>query len=490
MSIFSSINVAVGKYIATVPTIADLRSYQPRSLKDGDTILVGGKTTFADRDGGAYVWSENSTATDDGQITILPDWVMGKGRWIIVLGRGNTGPQGPQGIQGIPGNTALAEELTLTRDPYKNLEYKLGIGIYGTTYQANARPVNTPRKITIATFGNSHGNGQNTSGGAVLPGEQLKNVFANRFPLVQFFHDNYSVSGSWQTQLGDQIDAMNRANAAANDGRSRIPDIVLILDPTNDGLTTIYHSLEGPQVYHDRLYNNIQYFQSIGATVLNVTAPQPHPTRSLANGRFDMSEAFFATWPSVSFVAGDGFQAFTYSKANQTITTSTVGQFTIYANGWFQAGQWIKDDQGTFHYIKNIDPTGTVLTVATGPTGGPSITADRYTTNGLIQARIDAETQLYPPKSQSIVKRDINNNGVMISVSARHVQLNRICREVTAQTGAILIDWARAQEKLLTSDSVYDTLYTNNDDFHMGDPGHMLLTPLFQTVAQKLAYGA
>jgi hypothetical protein len=103
MSLFSSINVSFGKYIASVATVADLRSYYSKSVRDGDAILVGGKTTFADKDGALYMWSTSASDADDSLNVIRPDWVTGKGRWVLIVGRGNVGPIGPVGPIGAPG---------------------------------------------------------------------------------------------------------------------------------------------------------------------------------------------------------------------------------------------------------------------------------------------------------------------------------------------------------------------------------------------------
>ena len=384
----------------------------------------------------------------------------------------------------------------LTRDPWKALQDKLGPYLYGKTASVvNAKPVTALTTINIATVGNSHGTGQGTIP-ANQPGEQLKAAIQDLLPEVVVTHYNYAVPGSWQTQMGEQIDKMVAAGVK--------PDIVLILDPANDGLTSIYHALEGPIVYRDTLASNIKRLQAMGAVVLNHTCPLPHPTRSLANGRFDFSPDFFTSFPSTSWVAGAGYQGFIFNAANRTITSTTVGQFTIFSPGWVVPGQWIRfEDNASFHRITAVDSTGTILTVDDG-NGGPSFTADRFTTSAARIARIDAKTQMVPARNNddlsrpagvpddvtlSLERRDINDNGILILASVRHLSLNTTCREVTAQQGAVLVDWGAAFQPYLTSDADYDAWYPNNDDFHMGDAGYQLLTPLYREIVAKLAFG-
>lgn len=390
----------------------------------------------------------------------------------------------------------IVADAALTRDPWKALQDKLGPYLYGKTASiVNAKPVTTLTTITIATVGNSHGTGQGTIP-ANQPGEQLKAVIQDLLPEVDVTHQNYAVPGSWQTQMGEQIDKM------VADGFK--PDIALILDPANDGITSIYHALEGPIVYRDILASNIKRLQAMGAVVLNHTCPLPHPTRSLANGRFDFSPDFFTSFPTTSWVAGAGYQGFTFNAANRTIASTTVGQFTIFSPGWVVPGQWIRfEDDASFHRITAVDSTGTILTVDNG-SGGASFTQDRFTTSGARIARIDAKTQLVPARNNddlsrpagvpddvtlTLERRDINDNGILILASVRHLSLNAICREVTAQQGAVLADWAAALQPHLTSDADYDTWYPNDDDFHMGNDGYQLLTPIYREIVAKIAFG-
>ena len=421
----------------------------------------------------------------DNKITVTP---LGSGTLANIAGEARDAAKAAQEI--------AAAGQTLTRDPYRALQDKLGPYLYGKTASiVNAKPVTTLTTITIATVGNSHGTGQGTTA-ANQPGEQLKAAIQDLLPEVVVTHYNYAVPGSWQTQMGEQIDKMVAAGVK--------PDIVLVLDPANDGLTSIYHALEGPIVYRDVLASNIRRLQGMGAVVLNHTCPLPHPTRSLASGRFDFSPDFFTSFPTTSWVAGQGFQGFTFNAANRTITSTTVGQFTIFSPGWVVPGQWIRfEDDASFHRITAVDSTGTILTVDNG-SGGASFTQDRFTTSGARIARIDAKTQLVPARNNddlsrpagvpddvtlSLERRDINDNGIPILASVRHLSLNTICREVTAQQGAVLVDWAAAFQRLLFSDADYDTWYPNNDDFHMGDDGYQLLMPLYREIVAKLAFG-
>jgi hypothetical protein len=376
---------------------------------------------------------------------------------------------------------SIREQLVATDVNWGTLQDKLEPYLHGKT---------TP--ITIVTFGNSHGTGQGTST-SNQPGEQLKALLQTFLPGISVVHRNYAVPGSWQAQMGGQIDKMV--------GDAVVPDFALILDPANDGLTSIYNGLEGPNVYRDRLAANIRRLRTAGAVVFSHTTPLPHPTRSLVRGRFDFSPDFFATYPTTSWVAVDGYQTFTFDVAARTISSSTRGQFTIFSPGRVAPGRWLRgNDNGAFHRITAVDSTGTTVTVDNG-SGGPSFTSNRTTTSGMWVARIDARTQLVPARNEddlsrpagvasdvplSLERRDINSNGGPILASTRHLSLNQIAREVTTQEGAILIDWGADFQKLLTSDAAYDGLYPNNDDVHPGEQGYRLLTPIYRRLLGKV----
>lgn len=348
----------------------------------------------------------------------------------------------------------------------------------------------TKGPITIVTFGNSHGTGQGTSF-ANQPGEQLKAVLQNAFPGVSVVHHNYAVPGSWQAQMWEQIDRMNREGVKA--------DIALILDPANDGMSSIYHALQSPIDYRRILGENIRRLQDAGAVVLSHTTPLPHPKRSLISGRFDFSPDFFLAYPTVSWVSFDNFQTFTYNAAKQTITSNVQAQFTFFSPGWVAKGRWMRlNENGAFYRITDVDSTGTTITVDDG-NGGRAFTSDRVTGNGMRVGRIDSKYQITPARNENDLSRpvglavsvplalqpqNLSGNGVTVFASIRHLELNVIDREVTTQNRAVLVDWGSEFQKLLTSDAAYDTLYPNNDDFHPGDQGYRLLTPIYQRLVQ------
>lgn len=396
---------------------------------------------------------------------------------------------------------AVFDRLNFTPDPalFRQIQDKLGPYLYGRVASVvNARPIMERTTFVILTVGNSHGVGQGTTT-ANQPGEQLKRVLQMLAPEADFAHYNYAVPGSWQTQMRQQIDA------AVNAGIR--PDFVLVLDPANDGLTSIYHALEGPVVYRSVLANNISYLQrDLNAIVLNHTSPPPHPTWSLTgpSKRFDFSPDFFTSFPTTSWVAGQGYQGFTFNAANRTIETSTKGQFTIFSPGWVVPGQWIRfEDDGSFHHIVAVDDTGTVLTVDDGQNPpGPSFTQNRFTQSAARIARIDAKTQLVPARNNddlsrpdgvpanvplSLEYRDINDNGLPILVSTRHMTLNQICREVTLEQGAVLVDWAAEFQRRLKSDADYDSLYF--DDYHPNADGYLILTEIYKRIFTAILYG-
>lgn len=82
MSSFLNFGVSVGKLINTISNIAGLRSYQPRDLKDGDTVIVSSANTVGDFGGGIYVWSSKNNIADDGVNYIKPVFAFTVGRWV------------------------------------------------------------------------------------------------------------------------------------------------------------------------------------------------------------------------------------------------------------------------------------------------------------------------------------------------------------------------------------------------------------------------
>lgn len=105
MGIYSNINLDLGKYLDTVPTLTDLRTFSTRRLDDGDAIMVTAKVAVGDTNGGIYAWSEKSVADDDNANVIRPTSIAitGRGRWILAVGKGNIGNTGPIGPVGPPG---------------------------------------------------------------------------------------------------------------------------------------------------------------------------------------------------------------------------------------------------------------------------------------------------------------------------------------------------------------------------------------------------
>lgn len=111
MTTFSKANISVGGDIQTLNNIAALRNYLPRGLRDGRSVIVSGKVTPGDADGGIYIWSEGNTDPDDGQDVIKPATSIASGRWLLAVGRGNEGdegPEGPRGPIGLTGATGVA----------------------------------------------------------------------------------------------------------------------------------------------------------------------------------------------------------------------------------------------------------------------------------------------------------------------------------------------------------------------------------------------
>lgn len=97
MNVFSNINTAIGKIINNVDDVNSLKYYQPTRLNDGDTVIVAGLNSLTAK-GGMFAWDETSTATPDNIEVIQPNFAIGKGRWLRIIGaEGPAGPSGPQG---------------------------------------------------------------------------------------------------------------------------------------------------------------------------------------------------------------------------------------------------------------------------------------------------------------------------------------------------------------------------------------------------------
>jgi hypothetical protein len=438
---------------------------------------------------------------------------------------GDTGDQGPEGDigpAGLAGRASIGQ--VLTEDQLAAIRAKIGSAIFGTTTYVLGVPTTVRPYIVIASIFNSHGVAQGAESSAA-PGEIFVTAMRAAFPNVDFYHDNYSVPGSWIAQYAnDQIDsaapitgklgivpAQAAAMAPGGDGRRRTPDIVLLGDPTNDALTTIYSSLQPPAAFYSIADALVQRLQTeFGAIVIGYTAPMWHPSRSLANGRADMSEAFFITFPKTGFVAGDDdYQTLTYSVANQTIKTNVAGQFAPgnYDNGLltFDSKSWFYvPEQFKYMRIVSADPTYSTITVDNG-SGGPVITEDRTTLKGLYQAKFNATTQIIPAKNNpdfsrnvgtqpgvalSFEKRPYGPNGEMITVSTRLIELNQVFVGILAKNKALLCDAAGEQRRALTADSMFDTLYTNNDDVHMDTGGyHLSYDAPTKKIVDAMAYG-
>lgn len=401
----------------------------------------------------------------------------------------------------------------LTRDPYVALRETVGTGAFGTTTYFDSDPTTVPTLFVGAFFGTSLAVGQGITDPNAAPLEQARTVITEVAPELNDYWDQYGVPGSWQTQMAAQIDTMFAAHAAAmsgGDGRRRIPDVAFLVTGTNSARTTIYHSLEGPRVFREVLARDIRRLQAVGTLVIVVDAPPIHTPRSLPSDYHMMSPAFFTTWPSNAFYAGDDiFQTLTYSVADQSISSSTPGQFTpgLFDNGWlsFDGRSWVYvPEQDKYMRIIGADPSYTTLFVDNG-SGGDIITENRSTAKGLYQARIDDQRQLVPARNNAdlsrpvaaqanvplaLETRPIGPAGEDVLVALRLIEINRAIDEVTRATGAIKIPWHADICSLLTSTASLDTIYPGSEFLHPGDMGYYRLTPLLRRIFVPLFLNA
>lgn len=371
--------------------------------------------------------------------------------------------------------------LLVTRDPWATLYAKIARAMLGTiSYAGGVRTV-TPPKLVIGVVGNSHMLGQGTRA-ALRPAEQLRAKLQALLPGWIIEIDSYAVAGSWASQIGGQIDKF-----------TRVPDIVLVGNPMNDATTNIFNSYQGyvgagasRGGYEAAIEDVFTRLQNMGCAVVNLTAPYPHPTRSLAAGRFDFAQNLVLSWPVASFVAY--FVTLTYSASTQRITSSSAGLFNTYSNGLLGVGSALLEfdpnsgAEGTRHQIVEIDSAGTWVRV------NGTIGADKSAVGGLRQVGFDQESIVYPPKSQAFVQQDVSGTGNPVSVSWRHLVLNAVNMRVAARNGVKTIDWCGVQSKRLTSNAAYDSLFA--DDYHNNDTGYLDLDAPCAELAAWIVSGA
>jgi hypothetical protein len=389
----------------------------------------------------------------------------------------------------VAGSEARSADLVYaTRDHRRRLRQKIGRGEFGTQTYSAGLPMTTKTTIGVVLLGDSHGTSQGASVNTVVA--MLHATFAKWVPNAILDIRVFAVPGSWQTQMGEQIDAMNAAGFS--------PDISIIFTGTNDASPVIFHSLEGPIVFRQQLQSNIRRLAAISWVWLP-TKPAIHPTWALAEGRMDMSPDFFMTYPVVGFVAADGYQAFIYDAEAQTLRNSTPGAFKIFANNVLAPGQWLRIDPRVygaplFVHIWDWDTEGSVLLLddgtgaanaSVGPRGGPILPYSTSNTYGLYQGKFDARAQLVPARNEddlsrpagvaanvplAIEPRDLSGTGALVNASLRHLVANRIIEDVGAEEAATVLPWARKTNKRITSNAAHDTVMS--DAYHYNDVGY------------------
>jgi len=395
--------------------------------------------------------------------------------------------KGDKGDRGEPGATGMY-------DPWGATMQSLARNAFNrVTYSAGVRTV-TQVPIVVAEFGNSHGRGVGASSPTLSPGNQFKTALQTQQPNRQVQLDQYSVSGSWASQIGGQID-----------GITRTPNIAVINVGTNDGIANIFMGYQGfvgsgntPGGYETALEDVILRLQALGCLVIVVNDPLPHPFRSLANNRFQVTPEVLMTWPVTSLIAF--FLRIVFTQADQRITAYAVngaGQyvpfdlFNQFGAGLLTIGSSLlefKPDDGGFngatHTVAEIDPNGSWVRV------NGTITANKDDPSiSIRQNAFDNETQVYPPTSLALVQRDLSGTGTLVTTSWRHWEIAMLTRRVAARNGAVVVDHAAILGKLITNDSAWDTIYNNGDDFHLPDAGYLQPQPQYRKIARDLSLG-
>jgi len=395
--------------------------------------------------------------------------------------------KGDKGDRGEPGETGVYDPWGPTMDSVARKAFNR------ITFSAGVRTV-TQVPIVVAEFGNSHGNALGASSFALSPGNQFRAALQTQQPNRQVQLDQYSVNGSWAVQINGQMD-----------GITRTPNIAVLNVGTNDGIANIfmgYQGYVGPNNtkggYETALEDVIRRFQAMGTQVIVVNDPLPHPFRSLNNNRFQVTPEVLMTWPVTSMIAF--FLRIVFTRADQRISAYAVngaGQyvpfdlFNQFGNGLLAVGSSLlefKPNDGTYngatHTIAEIDPNGAWVRV------NGTIMADRDDpTFSIRQNAFDNETQVYPPTSQALVQRDLSGTGALVTTSWRHWEIAMLTRRVATRNGAVVVDHAAILGKLITSDSAWDAIYNNGDDFHLPDAGYLQPQPQYQKIARDLSLG-
>lgn len=379
-------------------------------------------------------------------------------------------------------------------DPWNELFDKIARKAFGTiTYSGGVRTV-VPPVLTVAQVGNSHGLAQGASSVNLSPAALLVKWLRLMLPDWTVNFDNYAVAGSWCAQIPGQIEGFTRA-----------ADIVVVLDPTNDGIGNIFMGYEGyvgpnntAGGYELALEDVFEQIHDLGAAVVNLTAPYPHASRSKANNRLSTTYETLMTWPVTSLIGF--FLEIVFTQSNQRISAYArdldnnrvpFDLFNQYSNGLFAVGQYLLEFDpsnegavGAQHQVTAIDPAGTWVTV------NGTILADKDDlTTSVRQSNFNNETQVWPSDSQALVQRDVSGTGALVAVSWRHWELNKVNRRVAARNGVVTVDWGAIQGALIKKDTDYDFLYPNGDDFHMGDYGYLLVDGPMKLVAQSIVNG-
>jgi hypothetical protein len=206
-----------------------------------------------------------------------------------------------------------------------------------------------------------------------------------------------------------------------------------------------------------------------------------------------------------------GYLNMGFSASTDRITalagTTPFDLFRQYGSGLLGPGQFLCQFRadgfvGKLYKVATISTDGSYVTVegtyaiVNGAVVKQSDGVDTDLDDGVTQVRqcnFDNETQVVPPFSQCLVQRDLGS-GAPVTVPWRHYEIVELARRVAARNGAVVVDWAAVQGRLLTSDAVYDQQFPPHvngflDDFHLPDAGYLLLDGPLDRLASDIASG-
>jgi hypothetical protein len=402
---------------------------------------------------------------------------------------------------------SVRDEINITRDPLSP-SIIINRNAFGTTSYVDGVRTTDDVPILMVEAGNSHNVAQGASSITLSPMSQFAAKLRNYEPTRTVEVDRVAEAGSWASQIiGGQLEPYQLANPG------RKPRFVGFCTGANDGTANIrqgYQGFVGPNNtyggYEAAIERTIQYIEkTMRAIPIVFLDHYVHPFRSRDNGRLTVTPETWMQSPQVAMLGG--FLDMEFSASTDRISAFALGTpfdlFRQYSGGLLGPGQFVCQFRttdgfvGKLYKIATISTDGSYVTVEgtyeiqAGVVVRISDGVDVDLDDGVTQVRqcnFDNETQVVPPFSQALVQRDLGS-GTPVTVSWSHYEVYEIARRVAARNAAVLVDWTGPQGRALTSDAVWNAQFSNGDDYHLPDPGYLLLDEPLDRLARDVATG-